>query len=75
MEGDGGGIAGGTVEAVLVKGRGIFTISGLSRIKTRMKPATTAGKREAFGKVTLVKAKPARTVVKAFPMAALKQSI
>merc|ERR1711964_616857 len=58
-----------------VKTHGIFTIPGLCRIKTRMKPATKAGKREVFGKVVMVKAKPARKVVKAFPVSALKQSI
>ena len=42
------------------------------RIKTRKKPATKAGKREMFGKVVLVKAKPAKTVVKAFAAKALK---
>merc|ERR550514_633353 len=51
---------------------GIFTLPGLCRIKTRMKPATKAGKREVFGKVMMVKAKPAKKVVKAFPVAALK---
>merc|ERR1712173_108293 len=56
-----------------VKKQGIFTIPGLCRIKTRMKPATKAGKREIFGKMVIVKAKPAKTVVKAFPTAALKQ--
>merc|ERR1711879_263234 len=54
---------------------GIFTIPGLVRIKTRVKPATKAGKREVFGKVVMVKAKPARTIVKAFPVAALKSSV
>merc|ERR1719254_501465 len=58
-----------------VKSTGIFTIPGLCRIKTRMKPATKAGKREIFGKMQIVKAKPARTIVKAFPAAALKQSV
>merc|ERR1712039_670931 len=58
-----------------VKSNGVFTLPGLCRIKTRMKPATKAGKREVFGKVVVVKAKPARKVVKAFPVAALKQSI
>merc|ERR1711998_588290 len=58
-----------------VKSNGIFTIGGLCRIKTRMKPATKAGKREVFGKVMVVKAKPARKVVKAFPVAALKAAI
>merc|ERR1711904_345191 len=54
---------------------GIFTLPGLVRIKTRMKPATKAGKREVFGKVVMVKAKPARKIVKAFPVAALKASV
>merc|ERR1712117_89384 len=58
-----------------VKSSGIFTLPGLCRIKTRMKPATKAGKREIFGKMTIVKAKPAKKVVKAFPVAALKASI
>merc|ERR1712014_473364 len=58
-----------------VKKSGIFTVPGLCRIKTRMKPATKAGKREMFGKITIVKAKPAKKIVKAFPVAALKASI
>merc|ERR1719226_370156 len=47
---------------------GIFTVPGLCRIKTRTKPATKTGKREVFGKVVMVKAKPARKVVKAYPV-------
>merc|ERR1719330_1529797 len=58
-----------------VKKAGVFTIPGLCRIKTRTKPATQAGKREMFGKMQIVKAKPARTIVKAFPVSALKKSI
>merc|ERR1712217_828399 len=54
---------------------GIFTVPGLCRIKTRTKPATKAGKREVFGKVVMVKARPARKVVKAYPVKALKDSI
>merc|ERR1740138_1919275 len=54
---------------------GIFTLPGLCRIKTRMKPATKAGKREIFGKEVMVKAKPAKKIVKAFPVAAIKKSI
>eukprot|EP00418_Pyrodinium_bahamense_P076475 CAMPEP_0179053874 /NCGR_PEP_ID=MMETSP0796-20121207/22497_1 /TAXON_ID=73915 /ORGANISM="Pyrodinium bahamense, Strain pbaha01" /LENGTH=125 /DNA_ID=CAMNT_0020750483 /DNA_START=87 /DNA_END=461 /DNA_ORIENTATION=- len=56
-----------------VKKSGVFTLPGLVRIKTRKKPATKAGKREIFGKMVVVKAKPAKTVVKAFPVAALKK--
>merc|ERR1711881_548799 len=58
-----------------VKSTGVFTLPGVCRIKTRMKPATKAGKREVFGKVVMVKARPARKVVKAFPVSALKQSV
>merc|ERR1712141_123901 len=58
-----------------VKKAGVFTLPGLCRIKTRVKPATKAGKREIFGKMQIVKAKPAKTIVKAFPVAALKKSI
>merc|ERR1712007_358659 len=64
-----------TIAATEVKKTGIFTIPGLCRIKTRNKPATKAGKREIFGKMQIVKAKPARTIVKAFPVSALKKSI
>merc|ERR1712242_153402 len=58
-----------------VKKAGIFSFPGLCRIKTRMKPATKASKREIFGKMTIVKAKPAKKIVKALPVAALKASI
>merc|ERR1712066_161345 len=54
---------------------GLFSLPGLCRFKIRTKPATKAGKREVFGKVVMVKAKPARKIVKAFPAAALKKSI
>merc|ERR1712039_316823 len=54
------------------KKNGKFVVPGLGMIKTREKPATKAGKREMFGKVVLVKAKPAKTVVKAFAAKALK---
>merc|ERR1711974_588041 len=50
-------------------------IPGVCMVKTRVKPATKAGKREMFGKVVLVKAMKARTVVKAFPVAALKKVV
>merc|ERR1711963_798692 len=64
-----------TIAATEVKKVGVFTIPGLCRIKTRTKPATKAGKREIFGKMQIVKAKPAKTIVKAFPVSALKKSI
>ena len=58
-----------------VKTTGKFTIPGLCMLKTRKKPATKAGKREVFGKVMMVKAKPAKTIVKAYCVSALKKSI
>merc|ERR1719359_2649668 len=64
-----------TLATTEVKKTGIFTIPGLCRIKTRVKPATKAGVRMAFGQEMKVKAKPARTVIKAFPVAALKAQI
>merc|ERR1712039_997557 len=56
-----------------VTGTGKFTFPGLCMIKTRVKPATKACNREIFGKMCDVKARPARTIVKAFPAAALKK--
>merc|ERR1719262_2036075 len=58
-----------------VKSTGKFTIPGLCMLKTRKKPAQKAGKREIFGKICMVKAKPAKTIVKAYCVAALKQQI
>merc|ERR1712183_310487 len=64
-----------TIATAEVKKTGVFTIPGLCRIKTRTKPATKAGVRTMFGKEVKVKAKPAKTVVKAFAVAALKRQI
>ena len=61
--------------ATEVKKTGKFTIPGVTTLKTRVKPATKAGKREMFGKEVMVKAKPAKTIVKAYPVAAIKKSI
>merc|ERR1711937_215847 len=58
-----------------VKKTGVFAIPGLCRIKTRTKPATKAGVRTIFGKEVKVAAKPAKKVVKAYPVAALKKQI
>jgi len=58
-----------------VKKNAVFTVPGLCRLKTRVKPATKAGVRVMFGKETKVKAKPAKTIVKAYPVAALKKQI
>merc|ERR1711953_1378021 len=58
-----------------VTSTGKFTFPGLVTIKTRVKPATKACKKEIFGKMCDVKARPARTIVKAFPVASLKKSV
>merc|ERR1739847_245417 len=63
------------IAAEQVKSAGKFVLPGICMVKTRLKPATKAGKREVFGKVMMVKAKPARTVVKAFAVSALKKSV
>merc|ERR1712037_413064 len=63
------------VGASEVKANGKFTVPGLCFIKTRLKPATQAGKKEMFGKTVMVKAMKARTVVKARPASALKQVV
>jgi len=63
------------IAAKEVKATGVFTLPGLCRIKTRLKPATKAGVRMMFGKETKVKARPAKTIVKAYPVAALKKQI
>merc|ERR1711924_385111 len=64
-----------TLGAAEVKKSGVFTIPGVCRIKPRVKPATKAGVKVMFGVETKVKAKPAKTVVKSFPVAALKRQI
>merc|ERR1719327_544030 len=58
-----------------VKKTGKFTIPGLCMFKTRIRPARKAGKSMAFGKVIKVKARKATKIVKAYCVAALKQSI
>merc|ERR1719420_1360122 len=57
------------------KKTGKFTIPGLFMLKTRIRPARKAGKAQAFGKTIKVKARPAKKIVKAYCVAALKQSI
>merc|ERR1711861_104842 len=58
-----------------VKKTGKFTIPGLCMLKTRVKPARKAGTAQAFGKTIKVKARAAKTIVKAFCTSALKNSI
>ena len=52
-----------------------FVIPQLVMLKLKHKPATKAGKKMMFGKEVKVAAKPAKKVVKAFPVKALKDSI
>merc|ERR1711977_761250 len=61
-----------TVGGEQLKKSGKFVIPGLAMIKTRKKPATKAKKMLMFGEMKLVKAKPAKTVVKAFAAKAIK---
>merc|ERR1719478_734926 len=63
------------IAAQEVKKTGVFAVPGLCRIKTRRKPATKACTREIFGEMRKIKAKPAKTVVKAFAVAALKNQV
>ena len=58
---------------VTITGR--FTIPGLVMIKTRTKLATKACKKEVFGNMCDVRARPVRTIVKAYPVSALKKGI
>merc|ERR1712118_89166 len=58
-----------------VKKTGKFTLPGLCMLKTRVRPARKAGTTTAFGKTIKVKARPAQKIVKAYCVAALKQSI
>ena len=66
------------VEAELgKKGPGMFTIPGLLKLKVISKPATEA--REGINPFTkepmTIKAKPARKVVKAYPLKSLKEMV
>merc|ERR1712232_1309084 len=62
-----------TIGAEEVKRVSKFTVPNLCMIKTRVKPATKAGIKTIFGKEVHVKARAAKTVVKAYPVAAIKK--
>merc|ERR1712187_768458 len=62
-----------SISAGELKKFGKFSLPGVCRVQTRKKPATKAGKREMFGKVVVVKAKPAKTVVKSYVAGAIKK--
>merc|ERR1719198_858085 len=55
--------------------KGKFTIPGLVMLKKKTKPAMKAAKKMMFGKMVKVKASKAKTVVKAYCVKALKDSI
>jgi len=59
------------------KGAGVFTVPGLLKLKVIRKPATKArpGVNPFTGEQITIKAKPARNVVKATPLKALKDMV
>lgn len=64
-----------SIAAEQVKKAGKFVVPGVCMVKTRLKPATKAGKREVLSRAIVGKARPAKTVMKAFPVAAKKAAI
>ena len=64
-------------EEIGKKGPGIFTVPGLLKIKRVEKPATKArqGRNPQTGETIMIKAKPKRTVVKAYPLKGLKEMV
>ena len=61
----------------LKKGPGVFALPGLLKIKRVKKPATPErqGRNPATGQPMIIKAKPARTIVKAQPLKSLKEMV
>jgi nucleoid DNA-binding protein len=59
------------------KGPGVFALPGLLKIKRVNKPATKArqGRNPATGEPIMIKAKPARTIVRAQPLKSLKEMV
>ena len=59
------------------RGAGQFTLPGLLKIRTTRKPATKArkGRNPFTGEEIMIKAKPARTVVKISPLKNLKEMV
>jgi nucleoid DNA-binding protein len=59
------------------RGPGVLTVPGLLKLKVVRKPATKARKgiNPFTGQETIFKAKPARNVVKAQPLKALKEMV
>ncbi len=59
------------------RGPGVFALPGLLKIKRVSKPATKArqGRNPATGEPMMIKAKPARTIVRAQPLKSLKEMV
>ena|SRR5947199_6610843 len=59
------------------KGPGLVTVPGLLKIKRVEKPATKPrqGRNPQTGETIMIKAKPKRTVVKAYALKALKEMV
>ena len=59
------------------RGPGVFTLPGLVKLTVVTKPATKArmGRNPATGEPMMIKAKPARKVVRARPLKVLKDSV
>eukprot|EP00438_Fugacium_kawagutii_P008593 Skav200242 [mRNA] locus=scaffold3488:27938:28180:+ [translate_table: standard] len=61
--------------AMKTKGQKTMTKGGLTTsLADATEPARKAGKKMMFGQEVMVKAQPAKTVVKAFPVSALKSN-
>ena len=67
----------GEIKKNLKSGPGVFTVPGLLKLKVVRKPATKARKgiNPFTGEEMMFKAKPARNVVKALPLKALKEMV
>jgi len=65
------------VKRDLKRGPGVFTMPGLMKIKVVRKPATKArpGINPFTGEEIMIKAKPARNVVKVTPLKSLKEMV
>jgi nucleoid DNA-binding protein len=59
------------------RGPGVFALPGLLKIKRVNKPASKArqGRNPATGEPMMIKAKPARTIVRAQPLKSLKEMV
>jgi nucleoid DNA-binding protein len=59
------------------KGPGVVVLPGLAKIKRVMKPATKErmGRNPATGEPMMIKAKPARTIVRVQPLKNLKEMV